>query len=189
MFLSDTGKPGLPQPLLVLDIDETLLFAATSPLPRACDYKAQRTWIYKRPHVDPFLRFCATHFETAVWTGARRSYTDEILRYVFSDFRPAFVLCEQHCINMSPIDRRHIAIKPLSNLSRLGYSLDRILAVDDTPENHCLNPENLIHIPPYRAAGECHALPLLQRYLEHIKDQAQLNTIDHRCWPQVAGAL
>lgn len=41
--------------LLVLDIDETLLYAADAPLSRPEDFRVGQYWVYCRPFLQQFL--------------------------------------------------------------------------------------------------------------------------------------
>ncbi|WDE00967.1 HAD family hydrolase [Thalassomonas actiniarum] len=132
-----------------MDIDETLLHASTYPLAQAYDYKAERTWIYKRPYVDELLQYCAQFFRLAVWTSARASYAGEIFSQVFPYLTPEFIYSEKHCLTGTAPDGSEHSLKPLGILEQQGFDLRRVLMVDDSPEKLALNPGNLILIEPF----------------------------------------
>ena len=56
--------------LLILDLDETLIFATDRVLAKAPDFSTSSYAVYKRPHLDVFLDFCREHFRVGVWTSA-----------------------------------------------------------------------------------------------------------------------
>ncbi|NOX43677.1 MAG: HAD family hydrolase [Gammaproteobacteria bacterium] len=186
MSTSDTTVSNDTRPLLILDIDQTLLFASTTPLAKPYDYQAERTWIYKRPHVDAFLHFCMVHFQIGVWTSARASYAEEIFSQVFAYFPLAFIHSEQHCLVGRDANGQSISIKPLAQLNQRGFELSRILMIDDSKEKHCLNAANLILVKPYYALDEDNELFLLEQYLNTIKQQANFLSLNNQHWRQAS---
>ena len=54
--------------LLILDLDETLIFSNTQSLVRKADFKIDGYYVYKRPNLNPFLKFCFFNFDVAVLT-------------------------------------------------------------------------------------------------------------------------
>jgi len=177
------------RPLLILDIDQTLLFASTTPLAKPYDYQAERTWIYKRPHVDDFLHFCTAHFQIGIWTSARASYAEEIFSQVFAHFPLTFIHSEQHCLAGRDANGQRISIKPLGQLSQRGFELSRILMIDDSEEKHCLNAANLILIRPYYALEDDNELFLLKWYLNIIKQHENFLSLNNQHWRQASCCL
>ncbi len=177
------------RPLLVLDIDETLLYAATQPLTQPHDYKAERTWIYKRPFVDRFLRFCQQHFQIGVWTSARASYANEIFSQVFPFVSPLFIRSEQHCLDKKNEHGHRVSIKPIHTLAHQGHDLKQILVIDDSPEKHTYTPDNLIPITPYYGDKRDSELKQLIHFLDSIKHHHNLLPIEKYNWRQTQHAL
>ncbi len=64
--------------LLILDLDETLIYAAEEPLQRRPDFVIGPYVIYRRPYLAEFLTSCSVWFRLAVWSTA----TDEYVRPV-----------------------------------------------------------------------------------------------------------
>ncbi|PSL23002.1 NIF family HAD-type phosphatase [Chitinophaga ginsengisoli] len=54
--------------LLLLDLDETLIHAVTTPLGVAVDFQFDLFHIYKRPGLDQFLINISQHFTLGVWS-------------------------------------------------------------------------------------------------------------------------
>lgn len=175
------------QPLLILDIDETLLFAATQPLTHQWHYKAERTWIYKRPYVDEFLDYCATYFQLGVWTSARDSYAREIFSQVFPNLPLLFIFSEMHCVNETQSNGEIVSVKSLANLTDYGVDLKRVLMVDDSKEKHYQNPANLVEVKPYYAEAEYpelkdNELMLLKTFLGNVREQQNFLILDKTEW-------
>lgn len=190
------------QPLLILDIDETLLFAATQPLAHQWHYKAERTWIYKRPYVDEFLDYCATYFQMGVWTSARDSYAQEIFSQVFPNLSLLFIFSEMHCVNEIRPNGETVSVKSLTKLTDYGVDLKRVLMIDDSREKHYQNPANLIEVKPYLAETEGaeseganskgiksedanskdNELMLLKTFLGNVREQQNFLILDKAEW-------
>lgn len=65
--------------LLVLDLDETLIYATQSKLERKSDFKTGFYFEYKRPDVEHFLQGCFEWFNVGVWTSATEVYAYRII--------------------------------------------------------------------------------------------------------------
>jgi RNA polymerase II subunit A small phosphatase-like protein len=77
----------LKDKLLILDLDETLVFATEEPLPgrRAADFRVGPYHVYKRPHLDTFLAACRSWFEMAVWTSASPLYAAQVVAAIIEN--------------------------------------------------------------------------------------------------------
>ncbi len=71
--------------LLILDIDETLIYATEAYLPRQTDFLVEPYHIYKRPFIDVFLKNCLDWFEVGVWTSSTPSYAIAIVSAIFEN--------------------------------------------------------------------------------------------------------
>ena len=65
--------------LLVLDLDETLIYAAEEPMESAPDFIVGQYYVYRRPYLKEFLKFCFDNFEVAIWTSSTRNYAERII--------------------------------------------------------------------------------------------------------------
>lgn len=63
-----------PKKLLILDLDETLVFAAERRLMRDADFRVGPYHVYRRPGLADFLDRCYQRFEVAVWTSSSPLY-------------------------------------------------------------------------------------------------------------------
>ena len=55
--------------LLILDLDETLVFSTTTPLGRPPDVVVGEYLVYRRPGLEAFLQTVSKQFTLAVWTS------------------------------------------------------------------------------------------------------------------------
>lgn len=99
---------------IVLDLDETLIYAREGPL-------------YARPHIDKFLAFLGQHCETVVWTAGVRAYAQAVIRNI----DPEGVIT--HCIYRH---ERWFTGQPgySKDLSLVGRNLTECLILENTPD-------------------------------------------------------
>ncbi|MFN0202020.1 MAG: NIF family HAD-type phosphatase [Bacteroidia bacterium] len=178
--------------LVVLDLDETLIYATTAKLPREPDFQVFHYFVYKRPYVDDFLKNCATHFQLAVWSSASDDYVQEIAANLFPPEIPLqFVWGRSKCLSKYAVkdveDFFYIGdhkeyIKPLKKVWKLGYAKERIIVVDDTPSKSKLNYGNAIYPSEFVGQKVDDELPRLFAYLLKMKEVENVRTIEKRGW-------
>ena len=172
------------QQLLILDLDETLLFADEKPLDRAPDHEVEPYFIYRRPFLGQFLAHVSQLFEIAVWTSSSPAYARAVCSAIFpSDLAPAFVWASDRCTpkrNLESDSWSHA--KHLSKLKRRGYDLRKVLVVDDSPEKHTRNFGNLVRVEPYFGGTEDDELRYLAAYLEQLSAVPNVRAIEKRRW-------
>lgn len=184
--------------LLILDLDETLIFATKKRLERNADFFAFDYMVYIRPHVYEFLEAIKQDFLVAVWSSASDDYVDEVVKALFpKDYPLEFVwgrsrasykqnrrLNRNGYYNSSLTSHYHY-IKRLSKLKRKDYSLDRMLIVDDSPYKCQENYGNAIFPKEYQGEVEDDELLLLAKYLDTLKDKTNVRRIEKRNWRNV----
>lgn len=110
--------------LLVLDLDETLIYGSAQALEGVSwDFMAGGYYVYKRPHVDEFLNYCAASFEeVAVWTSASRGYARQIVARLFgADYPLAWMWASERCTRrLNPDDMEYYWVKDYRKLKRKG---------------------------------------------------------------------
>ena len=175
-----SGKRGL----LVLDLDECLIYGADAEMHRTADLRVGPYHVYCRPHVAEFLNGAAEWYELAVWSSASTDYVGGIT----SQIRPVsvswkFVWARERCTpRMDAETRENVYLKDLRKVKRLGYSLERILFVDDTPQKLARNYGNAIYVSPFEGADDDTELPKLLRFLESIHKEPNFRKIEKRGW-------
>ncbi len=170
--------------LLVLDLDETLIYASDRGLPRS-DFRAGPYEVVRRPFVEPFLSAVAEWFDLAVWTSAGDAYADAVVSKLFGPAADQlrFVWSASRCTRkLDPETGELCDAKPLRKLRRRGVSLARLLVVDDSPEKHRQNYGNLIRVTPFLGDPADAELRDLLPFLERLRDVPDVRPIEKRAW-------
>ncbi len=170
--------------LLILDLDETLIFAAEEALQRAPDFRVGPYSVYRRPHLDDFLRSCHNCFQIAVWSSSGADYLAEVLRNILpAELSPVFVWDRERCVRaFAPEQQETCFVKDLKKVKRLGYDLNRVLIVDDTPQKVQRNYGNAIYVSPFFGDPADDELLHLTRYLQLHSGSPNVRTIEKRGW-------
>lgn len=182
--------------LLILDVDETLVRSvdheASDPPTERVDFYVGRFPVMKRPHVDDFLRWCFASplFHTAVWSAASADYVHGVLHnLLLPGESPAFVFTGERCTRhwVSPDEweydgERHVKLKDLKKVRARGYSLDRVLALDDTARAYRRSYGNLVRIRPFHGDPEDRELLRVRPFLEAWFAAPSVRKIEKRGW-------
>jgi TFIIF-interacting CTD phosphatase-like protein len=170
--------------LLILDIDETLIYGTETELHRPADFCVGPYYVYRRPHLAEFLNSVGQWYELALWSSATIDYVSQIAH----EIRPercewTFVWGRDRCTRrMHPELMETIFIKDLKKVKRLGYDVRRVLVVDDSPEKTSRNFGNAIYMQAFEGSEDDRELPRLQAYLESIRHAEDYRTIEKRGW-------
>ena len=180
--------------LLILDVDETLVHAADPeyPPPPRIDFRVGPFEVMKRPHVEDFLRWCFASplFKTAVWSAASDDYVHGVLaQLLLPHERPEFVFtgrrCTFHVVSPDEWETtgiRHVKLKDLKKVRARGYSLDRVLAIDDTPALYRRSYGNLVRIRPFHGDTADEELLRVRPFLEQWFQAPSVRRIDKHGW-------
>ena len=164
VYLPPTTQPG--RMTLFLDMDDTLLrtysFAELQCMPglvRNFDFavcfmnhafELEHRAVFKRRGLDRFLEEVSRLFEVCLYTAADRDYAEAIIE-VLDPHRRIFqhVLCREECTKR----REGNYVKQLSCIK--GRAPERMLLVDDNPENIRENEGRAISIRPFGYSLGC----------------------------------
>ena len=141
MSINNVKAPYLPNKsnkkfTLVLDLDETLIAFKVDP------NQENKGLLKFRPGLDYFLLKMKIFYEIIVFTSATQEYADPI----------------ENCIEQNEkyfdarLYRQHTIIYEndfVKDISRIGRDLDKIIIVDNMPQNFRLQKENGIFIKPF----------------------------------------
>lgn len=174
------------RPLLILDLDETLIYATKTGLDRDADFQVGPYRVYRRPGLGQFLAEVSAHYELAVWTSSSPNYAAAVRSAIFSDALPlAFCWASDRCTYRRDLDTDSwVQAKKLVKLKRLGYRLERILVVDDSPEKHRGNYGNLVRVKPFEGDSDDGELLQLLPYLRVLHAEPDFRRIEKRFWRQ-----
>ena len=169
--------------LLVLDLDETLIHATEQSLEREADFMVGKYHVYARPYLKEFLQYAFREFDVGVWTSAGAQYAKDIVSEVFKDTVPLFLFSSLRCtLRRNFNTNEYVPVKRLSKLKSMGYRLEQIIAIDDTPEKHKENYGNLVHIQEYKGEANDAELPLLSEYLGELAREPNIRAVEKRGW-------
>lgn len=174
--------------LLILDIDETLLYATRQPLEENHDLMIADYFVYLRPHLNAFLKFCFENFEVAIWTSATQFYALSVQNKLyenpdFADKRLAFVWSRARCVQRLDYEYKdYYFIKDLKKVKKKGYKLKDIIMVDNTPRKLCRNYGNLVCVNDFLGNKNDDELLKLMRYLVKLKNVDNVRKIEKRGW-------
>jgi len=171
--------------LLVLDIDETLVFAAEKKLFYEPDFNVLDYYIYKRPGLDIFLNTCLEWFDVGVWTSSGEAYAQGVLSMIFNDVNKLkIVLTSNHCVRKFNHDIGcHYTIKDLKKIVRkTGHPIEQVLMIDDSKEKVERNYGNAIIVNEFTGQPDDDELPELLKYLELIGPVENVRTVDKLRW-------
>ena len=119
---------------LVLDLDETLVHFKIK--------TSKGGTLRARPYLFAFLEEMGEFYELIVWTSATEAYANSLINALEHEKKYFdYILFREHA---SIIGEDFV-----KDLTRIGRSLDRIIIIDDMPQNFKLQKENGINIKPY----------------------------------------
>ena len=72
----------MPPALLILDLDETLVYATREPLDREPDFSCEPYAVYRRPYLDRFLESVRRSYRLAIWTSSSEPYMECVLEAI-----------------------------------------------------------------------------------------------------------
>ncbi|MBI3985992.1 MAG: HAD family hydrolase [Lentisphaerae bacterium] len=171
--------------LLILDLDETLIFSTQSPLDRPADFLVGGEFhVYRRPHLARFLDSCATVFSMAVWTAASQAYGQEVVGNIFPNGdRLEFLWSHDRCTSRYIAELRTAQlVKDLRKVKKKGFPLEQVLMIDDKAEALQRNYGNHIAVTAYRGSTDDTELLDLMRYLEVLKTVENVRAVEKRNW-------
>ncbi|MEM6328445.1 MAG: HAD family hydrolase [Bacteroidota bacterium] len=176
--------PDASHPLLILDLDETLLHASETPVGREADFRVGPFHVYERPSVRDFLSDVAILFRVAVWTSATSGFAVPALRAIAPPaVRFEFVWTRDRCTRRIDQETRKVLwVKDLKKVKGRGERLEQVLMVDDTPAKLQRQYGNLIRIQPYLGSEVDGELLALLSYLREICPEPNYRRIEKRGW-------
>jgi len=173
----------MTKPLLIMDLDETLIFGTREPLTTTRFFRCGDFYIYKRPGVLEFIRKCATVYKLAVWTSSSSDYAECIADALLSDATVEFVWARNRCVRRLNFEtQEYYWVKDLKKVKRMGFDLGRVLAVDDTAAKLERNYGNLVQVNEF-TGDECDTELLdLATYLVELSSAADFRLVEKRRW-------
>ena len=175
--------------LLILDIDETLLHSTRRGLSRVHDFLLGNYYVYLRPYARELFEFCRDRFRVAIWTSSSRNYAlGTMHRLLPPDYPLEFLWSRQRCVEVYREETQELEhIKDLRDVENLGYSLNQVIFVDDTPRKLQRQQQNLLRISPFLGEPNDRELLVLMEYLEHLRGYDDIRLVDKDGWQSRSG--
>lgn len=180
--------------LLILDLDETLIFATQKELAQKADFEVFGYHVYKRPYLEEFIEKIKDDFLLAIWSSASDDYVKAITQQIIpKEIELEFVWGRSRCTYKKNVQideygyynddyqSHYHYIKSLKKVKRKRYLLNRILIVDDTPHKSKNNFGNAIYPKEFRGEAD-DELKQLAKYLKTLKDKTNVRSIEKRNW-------
>ncbi|QDT65782.1 HAD family hydrolase [Calycomorphotria hydatis] len=172
------------EPLLILDVDETLIYASAHTLEHTPQATVGPYFVHERPGLSDFLNLVQRSYKLAVWSSSTADYLEAIISATaISESSLEFVWSRSRCTpRFDPEYQSQYYLKDLKKVKRLGYSLDHLLIVEDTPQKVQRNYGNAVYVQPFYGDPNDHALEKLGAYLVSIKETANFRSVEKRGW-------
>jgi TFIIF-interacting CTD phosphatase-like protein len=176
--------PPMRPHLLILDLDETLIFGTETPLDRPPDFRVEWYSVYERPFLEDFLETVAQWYDLAVWSSAGRDYVDGVVAAIFPDRSLLnFIWASERCTQrFCPETWEHYWVKDLKKVKRAGFPLGRTLFLDDTPRKLERQYGNLVTLTPFTGQVDDTELREVLPFLERLSTIENLRTVEKRFW-------
>jgi Dullard-like phosphatase family protein len=170
--------------LLILDIDETLVFATERPLGRMHDHIVGPYLVYKRPHLDEFLAAVHEWFDLAVWTSSGEDYAASVIDSVIPQrLQLKFLWSRERCTRRFDGELlEDFWIKDLKKVKRFGFPLERVLVLDDSAEKLQRHYGNHIRIARFEGDEFDCELKCLLPFLKTMSAVDNVRTVEKRNW-------
>jgi len=173
----------IDRPLLILDLDETLVSSSRKPREHY-DFQVAEHYVVVRPDLEHFLGQVFQWYDVAVWTSSGESYATDLVPAIFPDpSQLEFCWAAPRCTRRFDFDRhQHYAVKDLKKVRRRGYALERVVMIDDSPEKLERNYGNHLRISSFEDDPDDRELVAVLPFLEWLKEQPDFRAIEKRNW-------
>jgi carboxy-terminal domain RNA polymerase II polypeptide A small phosphatase len=169
---------------VVFDLDETLIHGSQSIPSEWADFMSGPYRCMIRPHALDLIEECLGKYNVGIWTSAGVHHAASVVEALFDDPELLhFVWSAERCTDWRDFELNEmVSIKDLRKLKRLGHDLNRIVAIDDSPEKHQRNFGNLLRVRPWTGEQEDTELLDVAKYLNWLSTQPSVRSVEKRGW-------
>lgn len=174
----------MDQALLILDLDETLVWATEEEPGDGFDFRAFCYFVKKRPHLDTFLSTVRKWYQLAAWSSSSDAYARHVVDHALGGSSElCFVWGRSRCTErLDEEPGEHYFGKNLKKVKRKGFDLRRVLIIDDSPEKVQQNFGNHLRLMPFEGQeGDRELLEVLP-FLEWLKSRDDFRKVEKRGW-------
>ena len=177
------------RPLLILDLDETLIYAWNADgqdAPRSArkpDFSHDTYCVLERPGLASFQAVVSVHYDLAVWTASTLDYAEPIVRKILGHLTARFLWGRERCTRKYDGElMEEYWVKDMKKVRRAGFDPMRVLAVDDTPRQWERSYGNLVRVRPFEGDPGDRDLEVLGPYLKSIAETEDFRRLEKRGW-------
>lgn len=175
-----------PTPLLViLDIDETLVYSTEQPLGIPADDRVGRYFTYYRPAVNTFLDYLFENHRVAVWTASGRAYATPLLSRLLGENlgRLEFFWTGERCTLVRDFEQHErVVVKRLRKVWRKGFDRERTVIIDNTPSTYRRNYGNAVPVPDFEGDMSDKIMVQLPRFIDMLARLQTVRHVEKRLW-------
>lgn len=173
-----------PRPLLILDLDETLIHGSLHELGRPADMHVGPYHVYFRAGLLEFLARASAQYRLAVWSSASSAYVEQISKRILADLpEPEFVWSRERCTRRIDFNlQEEYFAKDLAKVRRYGFDLKRTLILEDEPRKVAKHFGNAIYVRPFLGLNDDGELLDLAAFVEQIAGEANFRSVEKRNW-------
>ena len=182
----------IQRPLLILDLDETLIHARETPpgMEQSGHFAVFSYTVWERPALTTFLNTVSAWFDLAIWTASTLPYAQAIVERIIPPAVPlVFLWTRTECTWR--LERERGGYYWLKNLNkvkrRVGYRLEQMLILDDSPRKLTRHYGNLLRVRPFTGQPADTELADILPYLDWLRTVDDMRTIDKRPWRSRTG--
>jgi TFIIF-interacting CTD phosphatase-like protein len=112
--------------LIILDLDNTLIYASYSKLPAKIFFRYSKYLpIYERPHAKEFVKKCHTIGDVVVYTTAVKDYAEKVCEHLH--IKPVELFSREDCLNINGMYQKSLP-------EHYFEKFDDITIIDDNPD-------------------------------------------------------
>lgn len=180
----DSSYKEINRPLLILDLDETLIFATTEEKDFKCNFMVFEYFVHLRPYLKQFLENARVRYDIAIWSAGTPDYVNNIAKEIMPpDLIPIFIWSRDRCTLRRDFDTDELFYrKDLKKATTKGYPLSKMLIVEDSRRNVQSFYGNAIYIKPFTGEDQDTELKLLSIYLEKLSNCTDFRSVEKRNW-------
>jgi RNA polymerase II subunit A small phosphatase-like protein len=163
------------RPLIIFDLDETLIHSRQEPLERTPDYVLERLHVYFRPNAVELILAAAKNHEIGVWSAGSPLYVESIVNQLFPvSIKPLFVWNRDHCNARFEISYfQTMFSKDLNKIQDFGYNLKNTLIIEDDPLKIRDFGANAIIVSQYFGDAADNELSSLVQFIEGLNGHGE----------------
>jgi RNA polymerase II subunit A small phosphatase-like protein len=178
------------RPLLILDLDETIVSATEEQPHDGFDFRVFRYFVPKRPYLDKFLQAVHNWYELAVWSSSGDSYANGVVQEVFGDAPTLHFVWARSCCTrrFDGETGEYYFAKNLKKVTRKGFDLARVLIIDDSREKVRRHFGNHLRLRAFEGQPGDRELIDVLPFLEWLAGRENFREIEKRGWRNVGGA-